>query len=230
MATYLYIVTGFFCPKRYIRSWAWFSNCGFQCGSTKNKWFAPTKFRPTPPAVSDSNITFTHHHYNKKVFFFVFEFLTWTDELLLLKFVTISFRLSILVCPVSITNFIPRFFKCLPSIFNTVANCETTIPLSPDAINFSVMYSMIFWNWYWQENNEIIQKFNEKLTVTLELIRLSSKTGFVFNRTLDDAFETVSLSSSLESICNLLNCSSRSTSGVFSVSLSPPSNSPSSNI
>ena len=34
-----------------------FSSWGFQCISRRNKWLAPTRFNPTPPAPKDSSIT-----------------------------------------------------------------------------------------------------------------------------------------------------------------------------
>lgn len=53
---YLYMRTDFFCPTRYILSNAWASNCGFQWGSSRNRWFPPMRFRPTPPAAKESSI------------------------------------------------------------------------------------------------------------------------------------------------------------------------------
>ncbi|KHN71318.1 hypothetical protein Tcan_01347, partial [Toxocara canis] len=55
--TDLCMKTFFVCPMRYMRSQACCSRAGFQWRSTKNRWLPPTRFRPTPPAVSDSNIT-----------------------------------------------------------------------------------------------------------------------------------------------------------------------------
>jgi len=42
----------------------------YQCMSRRNRWFPPVKFRPTPPANKETNITFKGQDRDKRKLMF----------------------------------------------------------------------------------------------------------------------------------------------------------------
>lgn len=115
----------------------------YQCMSRRKRWFPPVKFRPTPPASNEINITFKgqksikepvyshrvrHHSYSTAVLGTVS--LPWTHTWgplgLLLNSSTTSILCLGLTEPSTVAYFSPRRCRCTATTLSMLVHWETT--------------------------------------------------------------------------------------------------------